>query len=135
MKTFFASTIALLFYTTQLYAATTTENTLLSGNSDIMASSFRVIWGLLVVLGIILLLYGLLRKRFSLLSSLPDKEINVIEIKPLMGKKAICLVEVRGREYLLGISETQISNIATLPARNTKNFSETLQDESRQRNE
>lgn len=135
MKTFFASTIALLFYTTQLYAATTTENTLLSGNSDIMASSFRVIWGLLVVLGIILLLYGLLRKRFSLLSSLPDKEINVIEIKPLMGKKAICLVEVRGREYLLGISETQISNIATLPAKNTKNFSETLQDESRQRNE
>ena len=135
MKTFFASTIALLFYTTQLYAATTTENTLLSGNSDIMASSFLVIWGLLVVLGIILLLYGLLRKRFSLLSSLPDKEINVIEIKPLMGKKAICLVEVRGREYLLGISETQISNIATLPARNTKNFSETLQDESRQRNE
>ena len=135
MKTFFASTIALLFYTTQLYAATTTENTLLSGNSDIMASSFRVIWGLLVVLGIILLLYGLLRKRFSLLSSLPDKEINVIEIKPLMGKKAICLVEVKGREYLLGISETQISNIATLPARNTKNFSETLQDESRQRNE
>lgn len=130
MKAIYTITIALLFNTAQLYADTTTQHTLLANNSDIVASSFRVIWGLLIVLGIILLLYGLLRKRFSLLSSSPDKEINVIEIKPLMGKKAICLVEVRGTEYLLGISESQITNIATLPPKKSKGFAETLRAES-----
>lgn len=86
MKTIYAFFIALLF-NTQLMAGTTTQQSLLPESNDLISSSFRVIWGLLIVLGIILLLYGLLRKRFSLLSSLPDKEINVIEIKPLMGKK------------------------------------------------
>ncbi len=129
MKTICALFIALLF-NTQLLADTTTHQSLLPDNNDLITSSFRVIWGLLIVLGIILLLYGLLRKRFSLLSSLPDKEINVIEIKPLMGKKALCLVEVRGKEYLLGISESQISNIATLPPKKASNFKETLQAET-----
>ena len=135
MKAIFAISTVLLFDTAQLYAETNTHTPLLPDNSDIVASSFRVIWGLLIVLGVILLLYGLLRKRFSLLSSLPNKEINVIEIKPLMGKKAICLVEVRGTEYLLGISESHISNIATLPPKNAKSFSETLSAESGGKNE
>lgn len=111
-------------------AGTTTQQSLLPESNDLISSSFRVIWGLLIVLGIILLLYGLLRKRFSLLSSLPDKEINILEIKPLMGKKALCLVEVRGTEYLIGISESQISNIATLPPNKTSTFKETLQAET-----
>ena len=136
MKAILVTTIVLLFNTaTQLCAETNTTTPLLQNNSDIVANSFRVIWGLLIVLGVILLLYGLLRKRFSLLSSLPDKEINVIEIKPLMGKKALCLVEVRGTEYLLGVSESHISNIATLPPKNGKSFSETLNAESGKENE
>lgn len=79
-----------------------------------MAAYFRVIWGLLVVLGIILVLYGLLRKRFSLLATGTDKEIKVLEIKPLMGKKILCLVSVRGQEHLLGISGDRISHIAAV---------------------
>ena len=129
MKTICALFIALLF-NTQLMAGTTTQQSLLPESNDLISSSFRVIWGLLIVLGVILLLYGLLRKRFSLLSSLPDKEINILEIKPLMGKKALCLVEVRGTEYLIGISESQISNIATLPPNKTSTFKETLQAET-----
>jgi flagellar protein FliO/FliZ len=129
MKTICALFIALLF-NTQLMAGTTTQQSLLPESNDLISSSFRVIWGLLIVLGIILLLYGLLRKRFSLLSSLPDKEINILEIKPLMGKKALCLVEIRGTEYLIGISESQISNIATLPPKKASNFKETLQAET-----
>ena len=39
------------------------------------ASYFRVIWGLLVVLGIILVLYGIVRKRFPLLATSPSKHI------------------------------------------------------------
>ena len=134
MKTICALVIALLF-NTQLLADTTTHQSLLPESTDLISSSFRVIWGLLIVLGIILLLYGLLRKRFSLLSSLPDKEINVIEIKPLMGKKALCLVEVRGKEYLIGISESQISNIATISPKKASNFKETLQAETEKTDE
>lgn len=134
MKPVYALIISLLF-NTPLLAATTAQQSFLPEGNDLITSSFRVIWGLLIVLGIILLLYGLLRKRFSLLSSLPDKEINVLEIKPLMGKKALCLVKVRGTEYLIGVSESQISNLATLPPKKTSTFQETLQAESGETND
>lgn len=130
MKTIIFSLFLLTLSSIRVAAETTTQQPLLTGSSEILSNSFRVIWGLLIVLGIILLLYGLLRKRFSLLSSLPDKEINVLEIKPLMGKKAICLVEIRGKEFLLGISEAQITNLASLPPKNSTSFSETLQKTS-----
>lgn len=129
MKNIYALFI-ILFFPPQIMAGATTHQSFLPESPDVIASSFRVIWGLLIVLGIILLLYGLLRKRFSLLSSLPDKEINILEIKPLMGKKALCLVEVRGTEYLLGVSESQISKLATLPPQQTASFKEALQAES-----
>ena len=90
-------------------------------------SYFRVIWGLLVVLGIILVLYGIVKKRFSLLSTSPSQNIKILEIKPMMGKKALCLVDVKGQEYLLGISGDQISHIATLSPQPETSFAETLQ--------
>jgi flagellar protein FliO/FliZ len=91
-----------------------------------MESYSKVIWGLLVVLGIILALYGLLRKRFSLLSTAREKNIVVLEIKPLMGKKALCLISVKGNEYLLSISGDQINHIATLPNKMDSTFAAAL---------
>ena len=91
------------------------------------ASYFRMIWGLLVVLGIILVLYGIVRKRFSLLSPSPGGNIKILEIKPMMGKKALCLVEVKGQEFLLGISGETISHIATLNPPTKPSFAATLQ--------
>lgn len=91
-----------------------------------MESYFKVIWGLLVVLGIILVLYFLLRKHFSLLASTPEKNIKILEIKPLMGKKALCLVTVKGNEYLLGLSGDRISHLATLPTKTDLSFAATL---------
>jgi flagellar protein FliO/FliZ len=89
-------------------------------------SYFKVIWGLFVVLGIILALYSLLRKRFSLLASSPEKNIKILEIKPLMGRKALCLITVKGHEYLLGISGDRISHLATLPDKPELSFAATL---------
>lgn len=89
-------------------------------------SILRMIWGLLVVLGVIFIIYGLLKKRFSLLSASPNQNINVVEIKPLMGKKAICLVEVKGQEYLLGLGADNVTHIATLPGNSGGSFAETL---------
>jgi flagellar biosynthesis protein FliP len=98
-------------------------------------SYFKVIWGLLVVLAIILVLYWLLRKRFSLLASHPEHSIKVLEIKPLMGKKALCLITVKDNEYLLGISGDRINHLATLPkVKPEPSFAETLRasEENRQ---
>jgi flagellar protein FliO/FliZ len=91
------------------------------------ANYFRVIWGLLVVLGIILVLYGLVKKRFSLLTTGENQEIKIIEIKPLMGKKALCLISVKGQEHLLGISGDNITHIAALTPQPPPSFAEVLQ--------
>ncbi len=91
-----------------------------------MESYFRVIWGLLVVLGIILILYGIFKKRLSLFHTPASQSIKVLEIKPLMPKKALCLVEVKGEEYLLGISSDQITHIATVGTKKKSSFTDAL---------
>ena len=93
---------------------------------DSMGSYFRVIWGLLVVLGIILILYGIFRKRLSLFHSQSSQSINILELKPLMSKKALCLVEVKGEEYLLGISSDRITHIATVSSKKDSSFAAAL---------
>ncbi|MFH0781274.1 MAG: flagellar biosynthetic protein FliO [Pseudomonadota bacterium] len=108
-----------------LFQEPATAHAASSQGSDIQ-SYFKVIWGLLVVLGIILALYGLLRKRFSLLATTPEKNIKILEIKPLMGRKALCLVTVKGNEYLLGLSGDRISHLATLPTKTDLSFAATL---------
>jgi flagellar protein FliO/FliZ len=97
-----------------------------AGNTLGLTESFyKMIWGLLIVLGLILILYGITRKRFSVLGKNSKKEISIVEIKPLLGKKALCLVEVRGEEFLLGVSGDSISHIATLKKKDTR-FQDTL---------
>jgi len=93
---------------------------------DSLGSYFRVIWGLLVVLAIILILYGLLRKRISLFHSPASQSIKIIEMKPLMSKKALCLVEVKGEEFLLGLSNDSITHIATLNSKKDSSFAAEL---------
>jgi len=87
-----------------------------------MEGYFRLIWGLLIVLGILLLLYGLLKKRFSLLGNDGRREIQVVEIRPLMGKKALCLVTVKGQEFLLGLSGDRITHLATISGGHDTSF-------------
>ncbi len=125
-----APTFLIVLLASTVAAKTTQHESLLTGGNEVLSNSFRVIWGLLIVLGIILILYGLLRKRFSILSSTADKEIQILEIKPLMGKKALCLVEVRGQELLIGISESKISTLANLTPKKEQSFAETLKKES-----
>ncbi len=91
-------------------------------------SYFRMIWGLLVVLGLILILYGLFKRRFSLLQQTSSKAIKILEIKPLMARKALYLVEVRGEEHLLGISANEITHLAALSRKKDNSFQETLQN-------
>jgi len=90
----------------------------------------RLTWGLLIVLGIILIFYALAKKRFSLLNSSEKNLIKVLEIRHLMPKKSVCLIEVRGREYLLGIGAENVSLIAGLPQNSESTFASILEKSS-----
>lgn len=70
---------------------------------------------LLVVIGLILGLYALARKRL-LLGKIGGKAITVVEMRPLAPKSTLALVEVRGREYLLGLSPAGIQLLAEVSA-------------------
>lgn len=73
----------------------------------------RTAWALLVVTGLILALYGLSKKK-RLLGKHGTKAITIVELRPLQPKSTLALVEVRGREYLLGVSANSIQLIADL---------------------
>ena len=116
---------ALLFFGAQLTVPSTGWAGATLGTDS--ADYFRIIWGLLVVLGVILVLYGIVRKRFSLLATSSGGKIKILEVKPMMGKKALCLVDVQGQEFLLGISGETINHIATLNPPTKSSFAATLQ--------
>lgn len=75
----------------------------------------RTAWALLIVVGLILALYGLSKKRLFL-GKMSGNAIKIIEMRPLQPKSTLALVEVRGREYLLGISANSIHLLAELSA-------------------
>lgn len=96
--------------------------------TDEFSAIFRVIWALLIVLAIILILYALFKKRFSLVHASSTKSIRILEIQPLMPKKSLCLVEVKGKEYLLGIGHEDITFLASLDADSPGSFKKVLDD-------
>ena len=71
----------------------------------------RTAWALLLVIGLILCIYGLLRKRFGL-GALQQGNIKVLEIKHIVPKSSIALVEVNNRQFLIGVNPNQVSLLA-----------------------
>lgn len=89
-----------------------------AANESFVATSaaLRLIWGLLLVLGILLIIYALLKKKLPFLQGGGGKGIiTVIEMRHLMPRKSLCLVRVRGQEFLLGLGQDRISLIAAIP--------------------
>ena len=84
-----------------------------AGQPAMSAALLRTTWALLVVVGLILALYGLARKRLNL-GARRGSIINIVEVRPLMTKTTLALVEVRGRELLLGVSASGIHCLADL---------------------
>ena len=92
-----------------------------------VASMLRLIWGLLIVLGALLVIYALAKKKFSFLSTGSNKgAITIIEMRHLMPKKSLCLIKVRDQEYLLGLGNDQINLIAIIDPPDIKDFATTL---------
>ena len=99
--------------------------------ADEISGYFRVMWGLCIVLAIILILYALLKRRFSIINPRGGRAIRVLEIQPLMPRKSLCLVEVKGREFLLGIGTDTITLLADLDNSPKASFQETLDSAAR----
>lgn len=100
--------------------------------TDDITAYFRVMWGLLIVLAIMLALFAIFKKRFSIMNPRSGKSIRVLEIQPLMPRKSLCLVEVKGKEYLLGVGNETITLLAALDPGEKTSFKEAL-DESQTR--
>lgn len=107
----------LLFFFTGTVIAASEDG---AGSGSELHTYFRMLWGLCIVLGIMLVMYGLVRKRFNVLGGASGDRIKILEIKPVMPKKSLCLVSVKGREYLIGIAGESITLLAdTGPDKNT----------------
>ncbi len=92
---------------------------------SLLGSSLKMIAALAVVIGILLLLYAASRKGFGVLPQKKNGLIQVLETRPLGGRKFLCVVKVRGEELLLGLSNDRIECLSKLSS-NGK-FAETLQ--------
>lgn len=96
-----------------------------AAEADLVNASIRMFIGLLVVLAIILGLYYLLRNRVSAFHQPGKGIIKVIEVRHVLPKKTLMLVEVRGREYLVGAGSDTISTI--VPLQPGKSFASLLE--------
>ncbi len=78
----------------------------------------QTLWALLIVIGIILVLYALTRKRFGI-GKRGTGTINLVELRHIMPKTTLALVEVEGKRLLLGIGSGRISLLADLADKKT----------------
>ena len=83
-------------------------------------------WGLLVVLGILLIIYAIMRKRLSFIKHNDKSAIKIIEIRHLMPKKSLCIVEVGHQQYLLGLGNDIITMLSPVSTKTSGTFNETL---------
>lgn len=81
---------------------------------SLLGSSLKMMAGLAVICGILLLFYAASRKGFGFLPQKKDGLIKVIETRPLGGRKFLCVVKVRNEELLLGLSHDRIECLSRL---------------------
>lgn len=74
----------------------------------------RMLGGLGVVLGLMLGVYGLLRNRLGTFSAGRKRVVYLLESCSLGSRRSVCLVRVRDREFLLGVTQQQISLLGEL---------------------
>ena len=103
------------------------DNALCATEPDSTFSApLRLIWGLLIVLGILFIIYGLMKKKMSFLNVSEKGIIKIVEVRHLPPKKSLYLVEVRGQEFLLGAGQDRIELIAAINRDSKSSFSDIL---------
>lgn len=96
---------------------------------DPLGSGLRLLGALGMILGLILLLYAGSRRGLRWLPKARGGAIRIVETRPLGPKKSLCLIEVRGRELLLGIGAERVELLCQLGETAPLNFDETLQQQ------
>jgi flagellar protein FliO/FliZ len=91
----------ILFFPAELRAASL-ETT------DLFFSGLKMFIGMIFVVGLMLLVYALNRKGIGFLKKDRTGRINIVEMRHLGGRKMLCMVEVKGRELLLGLGNDRI---------------------------
>ena len=90
-------------------------------------AGLRLVIALGLVLGIFFLFYALSRKGFKFMPGNKSGIIKVLEMRSLGPKKALCLVEVRGEELLLGVGGERVELISKMgPAVPKKSFEDEI---------
>lgn len=79
-----------------------------SGTVDVFFSALKLFAGTAIVVGIMLLLYYLNRRGAMFLEARNAGKIKIVETRGVGGKKALCLVEIRGEMILLGLGNERI---------------------------
>ncbi len=92
---------------------------------DTLYTSLRMLWGLLIVIAIILILYFILKKRFSIFKQQEHSHIKIVEIKHVTPKKSLMLVEVKGQDFLVGTGSDSINSI--IPIQKNHSFDSVLE--------
>lgn len=96
---------------------------------DPLGGGLRLLGALGMILGLILLLYAGSRRGLRWLPKARGGAIRIVETRPLGPKKSLCLIEVRGRELLLGIGAERVELLCQLGESAPLNFDETLQQQ------
>lgn len=93
----------------------TTAYALDSVETELVPMSLKVMGALTLVLGLVLLIYALLKKSGRWFPSGQNREINLIEVRYLAPKKALYLVEVNGSKLLLSGTNDRMETLAQWP--------------------
>lgn len=117
--------LPLLFLASPVFAADTIAE------PSLLGSSLKMVAALGVVVGLLLLIYAASRKGFGVLPQKKNGLIQVLETRPLGGRKFLCVVKVRGEEMLLGLSNDRIEYLSKLSS--SDKFAETLQQVEEER--
>lgn len=82
------------------------------GETDLLPMGLKVMGALVVVLGLVLLLYALLKKNGRWIPSAQNRAIKLIEVRYLAPKKALYLVEVNGSTLLISGTNDRLETLA-----------------------
>lgn len=102
------------------------------GGESLIADSMilKMIWALCIVVALILIIFGIARKKFGLGMAMEGKHIRILELRPMMNRTTLALVEVYDQKMLLGISNNDIrflTNVASPP--DQESFHQVLEKE------
>ncbi len=92
---------------------------------SLLAAGLKMLAALGVVVGLLLLFYAASRRGFGFLPQNKSEIIQILETRPLGGRKFLCVVKVRDEEILLGMTHDRIENLGRLGS-SPKGFSDSL---------